>query len=141
MKKLHRSFLATTIFLSLGMMILISCGNSAQKTQNSTSDSLTAVNTFKDKVHRFDSSWKDRLQMLDTRIHEYDSSANTYKGSLHDKMEKQLKKIKAERDSLAKSLDQVQDQGQEKWQVFQKKVSDQYSTVVQSLTDLRNLNQ
>ncbi len=137
MKKLSLTFL----FAALSLFILSSCGNSAKKSQNSSSDSLAAVNSFDSQVHHFDSSWQERLQVLNTRIHEYDSSAKTYRGSLRDKMEKQLKKIKAERDTLTASLGQVKDQSQEKWHDFQQKVSDQYSTVVESLTDLSKFNQ
>ena len=128
--------------LSAGVFSVTSCSNTGKKAQETAETAAAdAQQLYQQQVHRFDSSWTERLAILDSRIAQWDSSAKTYKSSLRDRMEKQIDKVKVQRDSLKNTLGQAGDQAQEGWSDFQQSVSSQYADIVQSLKDLGSMNQ
>lgn len=130
------------VFLAAGFFVETSCGNAAKKTGSGTSDSAAEAQvSYQQKVHHFDSTWKETFSMINVRITQWDSSAKTYRGSLGDRMEEKVQQVKKERDSLENLLGRSADQTQESWDGFQQSVRDQYDAIVETLTELGSLNQ
>ncbi len=130
------------LFLLAGVFLETSCGPAGKKAGSGTADSAKAAQvSYEQKVHHFDSTWEETFSMINLRITQWDSSAKTYRGSLGDRMEEKVQKVKKERDSLKTLLGKTADQTQESWESFQQSVRDQYDSIVETLTELGSLNQ
>lgn len=124
-------------FFLAGSVFLISC-NSANKTNGQNTpdnDSSTAI-SFESKVAYFDSTWANTMAVLDTRIHQWDSSSQTYRGSLKDKLQSKITKIKAQRDSLKEKVGQAGDQTEAGWNDFRQDVSSRYDSILTGIQQL-----
>lgn len=130
-------FLSFLLCVCLSVLFITACNNQAKDADNS-GDTATeeVVVPFEKKVADYDSSWQERISKLDESIEQWEEGAKRYKGSLSDRMEKHLKKAKAQRDSLKDQLSTLGDQTEENWKSFKSGVSDQYSRAVESIKEV-----
>lgn len=139
-----KNLLATVmiLFLFAGTITLTaSCNSASKKSAQNAADSLSsaatnAVQSFSSQVSNFDSTWQSTLTVLDTRIHQWDSTSQTYKGSLKEKMEKQIAALKVQRDSLKAMVGQASTQTQTNWAGFSQSVSARYDSILAKMQNL-----
>lgn len=144
-----KNLLATVMilfFLAGTITMAASCNSSSKKSAQNAADSLassakSAVQSFSSQVSNFDSTWNGTLTVLDTRIHQWDSTAKTYNGTLKAKMEKQVAALKVQRDSLKAMIGQASTQTQTNWVSFNQSVSARYDTILSKMQNLAGANQ
>lgn len=144
-----KNLLATVMifFFLVGIIaIAASCNSSSNKSAQNAADSLSsaatnAVQSFSSRVSNFDSTWNGTLTVLDTRIHQWDSTAKTYNGTLRAKMEKQVAALKVQRDSLKAMIGQASNQSQTNWAGFSQSVSSKYDSILAKMQNLASSNQ
>lgn len=136
----HFRLTVTVLFLLSGMFA-ISCNNSGKNAQKGAADSSSMAISFNNQVKDFDSSWNERMTLLDKRIDQWDSSAQTYKGMLHERMQKQVNQLKVHRDSLKAKLQKSGDQAEETWIDFRNSVNAQYDSIITIMRNLGTANQ
>ncbi|TAM96974.1 MAG: hypothetical protein EPN39_12365 [Chitinophagaceae bacterium] len=144
-----KNLLATVMilfFLAGTITLVASCNSSSKKSAQNAADSLASaakntVQSFSSQVSNFDSTWNGTLTILDTRIHQWDSTSQTYKGSLKAKMEKQVAALKVQRDSLKAMIGQASSQSQTNWVSFSQSVSSKYDSILAKMQNLAGANQ
>lgn len=130
----------TVLFLFAGIFILgTSCSNSGKNAQSGASDSLSTVakESFNEQVNNFDSAWNERMVLLNKRIDQWDSTAQTYRGNLGARMQEKMDQLKQKRDSLESTLDQAGNQAEDSWNSFKQSVRAQYDSIVTGMQNLQ----